>query len=111
MDTKLSLLLYFVIGGVIVSAITYFGSQAKSQLAAFIAFLPSISVITLCTIYFASGTEAAVSYAKSMLILLPPWLLYVVGVILLLPRIGLAGSLTASIAAYLGTAFLIMRLT
>ena len=111
MDIKLSLLLYFVIGGAIVSATTYFGSQAKSELAAFIAFLPSISVITLCTIYFASGTGAAISYAKSMLILLPPWVLYVIGVILLLPRIGLAGSLTVSIVVYLGLAWLIMRLT
>ena len=110
MDTKL-LPIYFVIGGVIVAAVTYFGSQAKGQLAAFIAFLPSISVITLCTIYFASGTEEAVSYAKNMLILLPPWLLYVIGVILLLPRIGLAGALSVSVAAYLGAAFLAMRLT
>ena len=110
MDTKL-LPIYFVIGGVIVAAVTYFGSQAKGQLAAFIAFLPSISVITLCTIYFSSGTQEAVSYAKSMLILLPPWLLYVIGVILLLPRIGLAGALSVSIAAYLGAAFLTMRLT
>jgi uncharacterized membrane protein (GlpM family) len=110
MDTKL-LPIYFVIGGVIVAAVTYFGSQAKGQLAAFIAFLPSISVITLCTIYFSSGTQEAVSYAKSMLILLPPWLLYIIGVILLLPRIGLASALSVSIAAYLGAAFLTMRLT
>jgi len=34
MDTKLSLLLYFLIGGAIVSAITYMGSHSKSQLAA-----------------------------------------------------------------------------
>lgn len=111
MDTKLSLLLYFVIGGVIVSAITYLGSHSKSQLAAFIAFLPSVSVVTLCTIYFSSGTGAAVSYAKNMLILLPPWILYAVGVIVLLPRIGLVGSLLASIAVYFVAAFLIMRLT
>jgi hypothetical protein len=102
---------YFVIGGVIVCAVTYFGSQGKGQLAAFIAFLPSISVITLCTIYFAGGTQEAVSYAKNMLILLPPWLLYAVGIISLLPRIGLAGALPVSIAAYLGAAFLTMRLT
>ena len=57
MDIK-ALAAYFVIGGLIVSAVTYFGNQAKSELAAFIAFLPSISVITLCTIYFASGTGA-----------------------------------------------------
>ena len=110
MDIKM-LLVYFVIGGIIVSAVTYFGSHAKSELAAFIAFLPSISVITLCTIYFTSGTPEAVSYAKSMLIFLPPWLLYVIGVIFLLPRLGLAGSLMISIAAYIGAAFLIMRLT
>jgi uncharacterized membrane protein (GlpM family) len=110
MDTKM-LVIYFIIGGVVVSAVTYFGSQAKSQIAAFIAFLPTISVITLCSIYFAGGTEKAVSYAKSMLILLPPWLLYIAGVIFLLPRIGLAGSLIISIIVYIGAAFLIIRLT
>jgi len=110
MDIK-ALVAYFVIGGVIVSVVTYFGSQAKSELAAFIAFLPSISVITLCTIYFASGTEAAVSYARSMLILLPPWLLYVIGVIFLLPRIGLAGSLLVSVTAYVAVALAIVKLT
>ena len=110
MDIKM-LPIYFVIGGVIVAAVTYFGSHAKGQLAAFIAFLPTISVITLCTIYSAAGTERAVSYAKSMLVLLPPWVLYIIGIIFLLPRIGLVGSLAVSIAAYLGTALLVMRLT
>ena len=110
MDIRM-LAVYFVIGGIIISAVTYFGSHAKSEMAAFIAFLPTISVITLCSIYFASGTAEAVSYAKSMLILLPPWVLYVVGVIFLLPRLGLAGSLVISIMVYLGVAFLIMRLT
>lgn len=105
------LAVYFLIGGVIVSAITYFGSHAESKFAAFIAFLPSISLITLCTIYFSSGAGAAVSYAKSMLILLPPWILYVLGVIFLLPRIGLAGSLVVSVGAYLVASLLIMRLT
>jgi hypothetical protein len=110
MDIKM-LPIYFVIGGVVVSAATYFGSHAKSLLAAFIAFLPAISVVTLCSIYFASGTGAAVSYARSMLLLLPPWVLYVVAVMFLLPRIGLAGSLIVGIVTYLGIAFLIMRLT
>jgi hypothetical protein len=70
-----------------------------------------MSVITLCSIYFASGTEEAVSYTKSMLILVPPWVLYAVGVLFLLPRIGLAGSLVVSILVYVGTALLIMKLT
>ena len=109
-DPKL-LALYFVIGGLVVSVVTYFGSQGKSELAVFIAFLPGTTLITLVTIYLSGGTGAAVSYAKSMLILLPAWVLYVVGVIFLLPRLGLALSLVVSVAAYLGAAFLTMKLT
>jgi uncharacterized membrane protein (GlpM family) len=109
-DPKL-LALYFVIGGLVVSLVTYFGSQGRSQLAVFIAFLPGTTLITLCTIYFAGGTGAAVSYAKSMLILLPAWVLYVLGVIFLLPRLGLAVSILVSVAAYLAAAFVTMRLT
>jgi len=109
-DPKL-LVAYFVIGGLVVSVVTYFGSQGKSELAVFIAFLPSTTLITLCTIYLAGGTGAAVSYAKSMLVLLPAWVFYVVGVIFLLPRLGLVVSLLVSVAAYLAAAFITMRLT
>lgn len=109
-DPKL-LVLYFVIGGLVVSIVTYFGSKGKSELAVFIAFLPATTLITLITIYLSGGTGAAVSYAKSMLILLPAWVLYVVGVIFLLPRLGLALSLVVSVAVYLGAAFLTMKLT
>jgi len=109
-DLKL-LVAYFVIGGLVVSVVTYFGSQGKSELAVFIAFLPSTTLITLCTIYFAGGTGAAVSYAKSMLILLPAWVLYVLGVLFLLPRLGLVVSLLISVAAYLAAAFVTMKLT
>lgn len=69
--TNSILLAYFVIGGLVVSVVTYFGSQGKSELAVFIAFLPRTSLIIVCTIYFAGGTGAAISYAKSMIILLP----------------------------------------
>ena len=110
MDNKM-LIVYFLIGGIVVSAITYFGSHGKSTLAAFIAMIPCVSVITLCTIYLNSGTEVTVSYAKNMLILLPPWILYVIGVIYLLPRIGLPGSLVVSVAAYVLVSLLIMRFT
>ena len=109
-DLKL-LIAYFVIGGLIVSAVTYFGSQGKSDLAVFIAFFPGTSLITVVTIYLTGGTGATASYAKSMLILLPAWLLYVVGILLLLPRLGLALSLVISVAAYAGAALLTMRLT
>jgi hypothetical protein len=46
-----------------------------------------------------------------MLILLPAWLFYVIGVIFLLPRLGLVGALLVGVAAYLAAAFVTMRLT
>ncbi|MGB5926192.1 MAG: hypothetical protein WBH01_08925 [Dehalococcoidia bacterium] len=70
MDPKL-LASYFVIAGLVVSAVIYSGSQGKSELAVFVAFLPGTTLITPCTIYLAGGTGAAVSYAESMLVLLP----------------------------------------
>ncbi len=104
------LLVNFVIGGVIVSTASYFGSQAKGLAAALVAMLPSLSVVTLCIVYSAAGTGAAVSYAKGMLIILPSWVLYVVGVIILLPRMGLWGALGVSIGAYFVAAFVMTRL-
>jgi len=110
MDMKM-LPAYFVIGGAVVAAATYFGSHARGLLAAFIAFFPVVSVLTICGIYFASGTQAAVSYTRSMLMLLPSWVLYILAVMLLLPRMGLTGSLIVGLAVYLGTALVIMRLS
>ncbi len=104
------LLVYFLLGGLIVAAVTYFGSQGKSQVAAFIAFLPSTSLLTLCTVYLNSGVKDAVGYAKSMLILLPPWVLYVAAIIYLLPRIGLVWTLILSVVVYLVFALLTMKL-
>jgi uncharacterized membrane protein (GlpM family) len=109
-DLKL-LIAYFIIGGLIVSVVTYFGSQGKSDLAVFIAFFPGTSLITVVTIYLAGGTGATHSYARSMLVLLPAWVLYVLGIIFLLPRLGLVLSLVISVAAYAGAALLTMRLT
>ncbi len=109
MDLK-SLIAYFIIGGLIVAVVTYFGSRGSSLLAVFIAFFPSTSLITMVTIYLAGGTGPTVSYAKSMLILLPAWLLYVIGIVFLLPRLGLVASILISIVAYAAAAFLTMRL-
>jgi len=58
MDLKL-VPLYFFVGGTTVTLVTYFGSQAnKGALAAFIAFFPALTVITLCTIYWHEGLRA-----------------------------------------------------
>jgi uncharacterized membrane protein (GlpM family) len=100
MGTRL-LLLYFLIGGIIVALTTYFGSQGKGLLAAFISFLPSITIVTLCAIYFSEGVSATTSYIKGMLVLLPAWFLYALCLFYTLPRIGLLPSLFISVSLYL----------
>ncbi len=74
MDIKL-LALYFVMGGLAVALTTYFGSRGQGLLAAFVGVFPTVTVITFTVIYLKSGITPVVSYAKGMLILLPPWTL------------------------------------
>lgn len=109
MDMKL-LAVYFVLGGAIVTATTYYGSRGESFVAAFIAFLPSISLITMIGIFLSGGTGQAIAYSKNMLFLLPSWTLYILVVIFLLPRLGLPITLLLSIGAYVGAAFATSRL-
>lgn len=108
MSLKL-LVLYFLLGGVIISLVTYFGTQGKGLLAAFIALFPSVTIVTMLTIYVHGGVNDTVSYFKNLLILLPAWLLYVIPAMLLLPRLGPIPSVIIGISLYLAAAFLTMR--
>jgi len=100
--------LYFLIGGAIVSLVTYFASQAKGLLAAFVANLPVITLITFLTIYFESGQKAVVAYAEGLIIMLLPWLAYIFAIILLTYRLGFIPSLLVGVSLYLALAWLII---
>ena len=102
---------YFVIGGLTVSVAAYFGSQGKGLVAAFAGLFPGITVITLAAIYLHSGSSSVVNYARGTLILLPAWVLYIVGIMFLTPRIGFTLSLISSIATYLVVALIILKLS
>ena len=102
---EIKYVLYFLIGGVSVSVITYFAGQAKGLLAAFIANLPIITMITFLTIYSESGQNAVISYAHGLIIMLIPWLAYMLAVIFLTPRVGLVSALLIGISLYLLLAY------
>lgn len=109
MSVKL-LLLYFLIGGTIVALVTYFGSSGKGLLAAFVAFFPSVTIVTLVSIYLTGGTNATVSYFRGMLLLLPAWTLYAFAMIFMLPRWGLVPSVFAGVFLYMAAALVTMKL-
>lgn len=106
---EIKYILYFLAGGTVVSVVTYFASEAKGLLAAFIANLPVITLITFLTIYFESGQTAVVSYAQGLVIMLFPWLAYVLSIIFFTKKAGLISSLIIGIILYICLAFLIMN--
>lgn len=109
MDIRL-LPLYFFIGGTIVALASYYGAQGKGMLAAFIAFFPSVSLITISIVYLSGGLEVASSYIKSMLFLIPAWVIYAGTILYLLPHFGLPLSLITGIIIYIIACLLIAKI-
>lgn len=95
-------ILYFVLGGTIVSVSTYLGSQGKSFLAAFASTFPAITGATFVLIYLNEGNDAIVSYAKNLLWFVLPWTIYVVSMIAGAPRFGFWPAMIGSLVLYLG---------
>jgi hypothetical protein len=93
---------YFLLGGTLVSVSTYFGAQGKSFLAAFVSTFPAITGATFVLLYLNGGTEHLVSYAKQLLWFVPPWLVYVVSMIIGVPRLGFWPAMVGSLAVYMG---------
>ena len=96
-----SFILYFILGGTIVSVVTFLGSQGKGLLAAFVATFPTMTVLTFALIYSKAGQTSTVSYAKGLLIMTPPWIIYVLCLIYLLPRWGFVKSLITGVLTYM----------
>ena len=109
MNLKL-LPLYFLLGGSIVTLTTYLGSLGKGTLAAFVALFPTITVISICTIYLGEGADKAAGFARGLLILFPVWGVYALALWQLLPRIGLILSLVVAVALYLAIALTVTKL-
>jgi hypothetical protein len=73
MSELMKSVMYFVLGGVMVSLSTYLGTMGRGFLAAFVSTFPAITGVTIVLIYLNSGNEHAYIYAKHLLWLLPAW--------------------------------------
>jgi hypothetical protein len=97
--TKYSI--YFLLGGTIVSLSTYLGSQGRSFLAAFASTFPAITGATFILIYLNGGTDSLVGYAKNLLWFVPPWVVYVITMIVAVPRLGFWPATAMSLTLYM----------
>lgn len=102
--------LYFLIGGLITSAVTYFANNSKGLLAAFIGTLPMITISTFLLIYFNAGQSAVLAYAKGLIIMIIPWMMFILTVIFLSPRLNFISSLIIGIILQIVIALLILNL-
>jgi uncharacterized membrane protein (GlpM family) len=107
MDLKY--LFYFFVGGMVVSIVSYLASHGKGLIAAFFANLPVITFVTFIIIYMKSGEKYVTDYAKSLLIMLFPWLSYIFSVIILGEKIGIIPSLIVGLTAYFLISFFIIK--
>ncbi len=107
---EIKYIIYFLIGGTMVSLITYLAGSAKGLLAAFLANLPVITLITFLTIYANAGEKVAVDYAKNLLIMVIPWFAYIFSVIFLAQRIGFIPSLALGLVSYFMLSYLIIAI-
>jgi uncharacterized membrane protein (GlpM family) len=94
-------LAYFLVGGTVVTLVSYVGGSGKSLLSAFIATFPAITLITTIFIYLEAGSQPTTDYVRGLLIFAPAWFGYLIALFLLLPRVSLAGTIAASLAIFL----------
>ncbi|MBM4134729.1 MAG: DUF3147 domain-containing protein [Nitrospira sp.] len=107
MSELLKPMLYFVLGGTIVSLSSYVGAQGRGFLAAFVSTFPAITGVTLILIYLNGGVDPATNYARHLLWFVIPWVAYVTMLIVALPRtnfwLAWAGALTLYMILIAGT--------
>ena len=102
--------IYFLIGGVVVSASTYLGARGEGFWAALASTFPAITGVTFVLIYLNGGHDATLAYAKHLLWFVPPWLAYVCFMIAALAHLGFWATMAGSLVIYMGCVGL-LRLT
>lgn len=100
--------LYFFLGGTITSVVAYLANNSKGFLAAFINTLPITSVSMFLIIYFSTGQDAVLSYARGLVIMLLPWIFYVLSVIFLTPKISFFYSLLIGLVLFVVISLLLL---
>lgn len=94
-------ILYFFIGGTLVSVSTYLGSHGKGFVAALASTLPVISGVTFILIYLNAGNAPTVSFAKNLIWLSPPWFIYVGTMIFGVSKLGFWPAYGLAIGLYI----------
>jgi len=93
-------LLYFLVGGTVVTVVAYIGSRGNGTLAAFVASLPVLFLLNVIAMYRNGGVGAGITYAKGALLFLPGFACYALLTIWLMPHLGIPKALLPGLPIY-----------
>ncbi len=93
-------LVYFIIGGTVVSAVAYIGKNGDGMAAGFVAGLPILFVINLFLLYQHGGMSAGLSFTRGALVYAPFFTIFVLLTLILLPRVGMPWAVLGGISMY-----------
>ena len=101
LSSLLQYIIYFIIGGGIVTLVAYIASRGNLFLATLVGNIPILFLLNILLVYRESGANGSLVYAKSVLILIPVFVLFVTFTMLLLPRLGMAKAIMSALPLYL----------
>jgi len=104
------LLLDFLIGGSVVTLVSYLGSKGSGLFAAFITMFPSISTLGFYFIYKNGGNEAVIKYVQGFFLAIPSWIAYISLMYILCSRLGVIYSLVISVGSYMISSFCLSKM-
>jgi uncharacterized membrane protein (GlpM family) len=105
----LRLVIYFLIGGSVTALTAYFASQGRGMLSAFITTLPLLTIFSFLVISAEGGSQTVQEYARSLLLFTPPWVCYVLVVLLGTGRMGIIRSLVLGVVLFVLLSLLLQK--
>ncbi|HXZ25276.1 MAG TPA: DUF3147 domain-containing protein [Nitrospiria bacterium] len=94
-------LLYFLIGGGVVTAVTYIGGSGRSLLSAFVATFPVITLLSVVFIHLEAGRQPTIDYVRGLILFAPAWFAYLISLYVLLPRFGFWNAVSGAVVVFL----------
>ena len=100
--------LYFLVGGTVVTLISVLAERGHPLLAGIMAIFPGITLVSFYFIGKAAGDAAVAATAKACLLSIPIWIPYALTIVWLSPRIGTNKALVIGVLIFTVLAFILV---
>jgi len=94
-------LFYFLVGGGVVTVVTYVGGSGRSLLSALIATFPAITLLSVIFIHAEAGGPPTIDYVRGLILFAPAWFAYLISLFILLPRLNFWNAIGGAVVIFL----------